>query len=311
MQRGSVAMVLGRPPTIHEAISKLIRSRIPKQVRAKILAKYVSVRDFLVDPLEYWVSNLAGEVTPHRHLIRLSGYGGNVTVFREEGKKQLRYCVELADLKPDDRMLEVGCGMGRLAAALTKYLNETGRYEGLDITTVGIGWCQRQITPRYPNFRFHLVDVFNRGYNPRGKIKQSEYEFPYSNESFDLVFSYSVFTHMILEDFTHYLSEISRVLKTDGICINSFLLLNAESLRLIKTGQSPFNLKYPLGLSRFAGKDLPQSTIAHDEADVRSAYWSSGLQIAEPIRYGAWPGRKKFLESQDIIVARKSSRGPN
>ncbi len=115
---------------------------------------------------------------------------------------------------------------------------------------------------------------------------------------------------MVLEDFTHYLSEISRVLKTDGICINSFLLLNAESLRLIETGQSLFNPENRLGLSLFAGKD-PESTIAHDETDVRSAYWSSGLQIAEPIRYGGWPGREKFLDGQDIIIARKRSRGPN
>ncbi len=112
-------MVLGRPPTIRKAIPKSIRSRIPKQVRTKVFTKYVSVRDFLVDPLEYGVSNRAGEPTPPRHLIRLSGYGGNVTVFRREGKKQLRYCVELAGLKPDDRMLEVGSGMGRLAAAIS------------------------------------------------------------------------------------------------------------------------------------------------------------------------------------------------
>jgi len=275
-----------------------------------MFTKYVSVRDFVVDPLEYGFSNRLGEPTPPRHLIRSSGYGGNVTVFRREGKKQLRYCVELAGLKPDGGILEVGSGMGRLAAALTKYLNETGKYEGLDVNRVGVGWCQRRITPRYPNFRFHLIGVLNRTYNPSGKIKQTEYEFPYSNESFDLVFSYSVFTHMVLEDFTHYLSEISRVLKTDGICINSFLLLNAESLRLIETGQSLFNPENQLGLSRFAGKD-PESTIAHDESDVRSAYWSSRLQIAEPIRYGGWPGRKKFLDGQDIIIARKRSRGPN
>jgi ubiquinone/menaquinone biosynthesis C-methylase UbiE len=243
--------------------------------------------------------------------MRSSGIGGSVRSFTALGEQQLRYCIELADLKPDATLLEVGCGMGRLAAALTKYLSQTGKYEGLDITRIGVGWCQRKITSKYPNFRFHLVDAFNNVYNPKGKTKQSEYEFPYSDESFDLIFSYSVFTHMVLEDTTHYLSEISRVLKTGGTSINTFLLLNSESRSLMEAGQSSFNLKYQLGFSRFAEKDLPESTIAHDETEVRSAYLSSGMQIAEPIRHGGWPGRRKSLDGQDIIIARKVASGPN
>jgi SAM-dependent methyltransferase len=304
-------MVLGRSPSIREVIPKPIRSRIPKRVRAKLLPKYVSARDFLVDPLEYWLAKLQGELTPSRDMIRLGGHGGNLTTFRLEGRRQLRYCVDLGDLKPNGAMLEVGSGMGRLAAALTRYLNKTGKYEGLDVNKAGVGWCQKVITPRFPNFRFHLVDVFNSGYNPSGKTKQSEYEFPCGSGSFDLVYSYSVFTHMILDDIAQYLSEMSRVLKTDGICINTFLLLNAESLRLIQTGQSSFDPKFQLGLSRFAEKDLPESTIAHDEAEVRSAYSSTGLQIIEPVRYGRWPGREKCLNGQDIIIARKRCRGLN
>jgi SAM-dependent methyltransferase len=303
-------MVLGRPPTIREVVPKSVRSRIPKRVKDKILRRYVVVRDFLVDPLEYWISNRKGEFSPSRSLSRLAGYGGNVTRFRLEGRKQLRYCVELGDLKPNGSILEIGSGMGRLASALTKYLDETGRYEGLDINPIGIGWCQREITPRYHNFHFQKVDVLNRGYNPAGKIKQFDYEFPYSNDSFNIVYSYSVFTHMTLDDFQHYLSEISRVLKPSGLCINTFLLLNTESRKLIETGQSIFDPKYQLGLSRF-WKDVPESTIAHDEEDVRSAHKKSELRILEPIRYGGWPGRKQFLDGQDIIIARKQSRTPN
>ena len=45
---------------------------------------------------------------------------------------------------------------------LTQFLDAPGSYEGLDIVDVGIDWCQRTITPRFPRFRFHLADVFNR-----------------------------------------------------------------------------------------------------------------------------------------------------
>jgi ubiquinone/menaquinone biosynthesis C-methylase UbiE len=303
---GCSSMVLGRGPTIRNLVPQLIRSRIPEKVRAELLAKYVLVRDSLVDPIEYWVSNRSGEFTPSKLLIRSAGYGGNVTIFKFEGRKQLRYCVELGHLKPDGSMLEVGSGMGRLASAISKYLNEKGRYEGLDINKIGIGWCQRNISPRYPNFRFNAVDVYNRGYNPKGRINQSEYRFPYGDEAFDLVYSYSVFTHMTLEDTGHYLSEMSRVLKTGGMCINTFLLLNQKSRLLMEAGQSNFDPKYQIGLSRF-WKDVPESTIAHDEEEVRTAYQKSGLQIVNPIRYGGWPGREKFVDGQDIIVARKET----
>lgn len=301
-------MLLDQHLAMHRAIPKSIRSRMPKPVKAK----YAMLRDSLVaDPLTLLASDLSGGLIPPRHLIQMSGIGGNVRSFVELGRNQLRYCVKLGDLKPDSSMLEVGCGMGRLASALTKYLKETGTYEGLDITKVGVGWCQRKITPRYPNFHFHLVDTYNRIYNPNGRIKQSQYKFPYNNGSFDFMFSYSVFTHMILEDVEHYLSEICRVLKTNGTCINTFLLLNAESRRLIRAGRSTFILKYSLGNSRFTVKDLPENTVAHDEDEVRSAYQSSGLKIIEPIRYGKWPGRERFLDGQDIIVARKEAPRSN
>lgn len=290
---------------IHESIPKFVRSRIPEQVRSITRPKYVAVRDFLLDPLEYLGSNLAQEITPPRYLIRKGGYRGNVSHFRQEGKKQLGYCVKLGSLKPDGKTLEVGCGMGRLAGALTRYVSKTGMYEGLDTNQVGVGWCQRKITAKYPNFRFHAVDVYNKGYNPNGKIPQSKYRFPYNDESFDLAFSYSVFTHMIMEDVAHYLSEMSRVLKTGGICINSLLVLNADSSKLVEAGQTHFNLKDRLGRSYCNDKDHPETIIAHDEAEVRSAYSSAGLQLTQPIRYGAWAASRYSLEGQDIIVARK------
>jgi SAM-dependent methyltransferase len=291
---------------MQNSIPKWIRSRVPEQVKANVVPGYVYVRDLLFsDPFNYLASNLSGKPVPPRHLIRLSGIGGNVRAFEEFGRKQLRYCLDLASLKPDNSVLEVGCGMGRLAWALTRYLNSEGSYEGIDVTKVAIGWCQRKIASKHPNFLFHLVDAFNGAYNPGGKISQSVFSFPYGDESFDLVYSYSVFTHMILEDVARYLTEIHRVLKTGQTCVNSFLLLNAESLSLIEKGQSQIDLKHQHGRSLHAAKGLPESTIGHDEEDIRIAYRKSGLRIAGPIHYGSWPGRSLFLGSQDIIVAQK------
>lgn len=271
-----------------------------------ILPRYRIINGIIIDYVD-WILGRAGEFTPPRHLIRAAGIGGNSAAeFKDLGKKQLRYCVQLAALKADETILEVGCGIGRFAAALTKYLSQTGRYEGFDIGGVGIGWCQSRITPKCPNFRFRRVDVFNRDYNPGGSLIPSQYKFPYDDESFDLVFAYSVFTHMIQLDFEHYLSEISRVLKTNGRSVISFLLINPESEQLLDAGQSVIDLRYRAGHSRFFDKNVPEKTVGHGEEYVRGTYRKAGLEVVEPVWYGYWPGRREFLNAQDIIVSRKT-----
>lgn len=82
--------------------------------------------------------------------------GGNYEVV---GKRFLENLVQLGGLKPDERILDVGCGIGRVAVPLTGYLDENGSYEGIDVIPEAISWCQKSITPRHPNFRFVLADV--------------------------------------------------------------------------------------------------------------------------------------------------------
>src|SRR5262245_3915631 len=78
--------------------------------------------------------------------------------FTSVGEQYRQHLIGLADMQPSDRVLEAGCGVGRIAIPLTEYLRE-GSYHGFDIVPQGIRWCQRRITPRFPNFEFTVVDV--------------------------------------------------------------------------------------------------------------------------------------------------------
>jgi hypothetical protein len=49
--------------------------------------------------------------------------GGSRRDFRALGDKWLRTFVRLADLKPDDGVLDAGSGVGRMAVALTRVRN--------------------------------------------------------------------------------------------------------------------------------------------------------------------------------------------
>jgi len=126
------------------------------------------------------------------------------------------YFVDLCKLQPDERILDVGCGTGRIARPLLDYLHEPGEYEGLDVAPDAIKWCKKRISSRYPHFRFQLADIYNRMYNPSGRTIASEYRFPYDDESFDFVILASVFTHMLHRDLANYTAQIARVLRPGG-----------------------------------------------------------------------------------------------
>jgi ubiquinone/menaquinone biosynthesis C-methylase UbiE len=225
--------------------------------------------------------------------------------FNKIGNEFLKYFIELGNLKRDEKVLDIGCGIGRMAVPLTKYLYSNSTYDGIDISSEGISWCKKKITPKYPNFRFQLADMFNKRYNPNGKYKASEYKLPFENESFDFIFLTSVFTHMLPEDMENYFSEISRVLKKGGRSFITYFLLNEEALHHIRNGESRVDFKFEFGNYRTIDDKVPEDVIGYDEEFIMNLYDKYQMNIKKPIKYGSWCGRTKFLSYQDIIVATK------
>ncbi len=254
---------------------------------------------FLIDSFESMVG-LRDELTPPRSLIFV-GDGD----FKKTGEEFLRHFVEIGGLKKNDCVLDVGCGIGRMAIPLTGYLSSEGSYEGFDIVAKGINWCTKRITSKFPNFKFQLADVSNPRYHTKGKQKSSAYRFPYEDQSFDFVCLTSVFTHMLPNDVENYLFQISRVLKPNGKCFVTFFLLNTESLSLIDKKRSRFDFKYSYGDCRIEHEDMPENVVSYTEILVRNLYEKNQLMIIEPIHFGSWCARENFVSFQDIIVATK------
>ena len=156
--------------------------------------------------------------------------------FKKKGEEFKKYFLDLGQLQRNDRVLDVGCGVGRMAVPLTSYLSQKGEYQGLDAVRKSIKWCQNHITSRFGNFHFQHIDVFNKAYNPKGKCLAKDIKFPYQDDYFDFVFLISVFTQMLSAGVENYMSEISRVLKPHSRCLISFFLFNNESEKLIRGG---------------------------------------------------------------------------
>jgi SAM-dependent methyltransferase len=189
-----------------------------------------------------------------------------------------------------------------MAVPLTKYLDENGSYEGFDLYTKGISWSQKNITSKYPNFRFQLVDIYNQFYNPQGKYRAAEFKFPYKDKSFDFIFLTSVFTHMLPADLENYLSEVKRVLKDTGRCFITFFLLNPESMKFIHNRRSAINFAFDKGEYRVYREEQPEHAVAYKEEFIKGLFHKYNLVIKEPIHYGSWSGRKDYLSFQDIVI---------
>jgi SAM-dependent methyltransferase len=225
--------------------------------------------------------------------------------FRQIGQEFARYFIELGGLKPSEDVLDVGCGVGRMALPLTSYLNGQGSYQGFDVVPYGVRWCQRNVTPRFPNFRFQVADIRNSMYNPDGEIAAAQYRFPFPDAEFDFAYATSVFTHMLPDEVGNYVGELARVLRPGGRCFATFFLLNEESRRLVAEGTSRYDFRHGGGVYRTIDPRTSEAAVAYDEEFVTGLLREHGLGLERQL-YGDWAGRREFLSHQDVLIARRS-----
>lgn len=245
-----------------------------------------------------------GEVRPPRVLDR-SGSGDYTLI----GRQFRGYFFEVGGLEPSDAVLDVGCGFGRMATALTEVLRPPASYHGFDVSRRGIRWCQRHIAAHHPAFHFLHVDLYNREYNPRGRFRAAELVFPYPDESFGFVIATSVFTHLLPTDAAHYLDEIARVLRPGGTLFATFFLLNDASRTLLDSGAGDFPFVPTDDVHWTTDPATPERAVAYPEPLVLERLDGCGLVLARPVLYGAWCGRRPFFDYQDIVVAQREPSG--
>jgi SAM-dependent methyltransferase len=245
------------------------------------------------------IHRLRGDRTPPRGLSFV-GRGD----FEAVGREFAGFFRELGGLRPQDRVLDMGCGIGRMALPLTEYLEE-GSYAGFDVGREMTRWCSRHITPRHPNFEFSWVPVYNGKYNPFGTIPGMEFRFPFESDTFDFAFATSLFTHLMRDDVRHYLAEAARVLKPDATGLFTFFLLTPEAEREIEAGRALPFVHAIEGGERVIDPRRPEEAIAFPKADVLAMLAEAGLAVEEPVHPGLWANAPGGLTLQDIVVARR------
>lgn len=213
---------------------------------------------------------------------------------------------DMADLREHERVLDLGCGIGRVAIPLTSYLAPEGQYVGLDINRADIEWCRRKITPRYPNFTFVHADVQSEEYRRHGRFDASTYRLPFKDDAFDFVFAISLFTHLKETAALNYAREIRRVLRPGGRCFLTFFLINPQSRRAIEETRTELLFKAGDGAAWVHDETNPEAAIGFEEEAVVAALRAVGLEVAH-IAPGFWADRKGAPSYQDMLVAVRPS----
>lgn len=226
--------------------------------------------------------------------------------FVDTGNEFLGHFVELGGLRPHHRVLDVGCGIGRMARPLSGYLGAEGGYDGFDVNRDGIGWCRRRYA-RNRNFHFTVADLYNRRYNPGGAHAASEYRFPYEDETFDFAILASVLTHLLEADAEHYLAEVRRVLRPGGRALTTWFLLEEESRQLIAAGESGLDFLDPEHHVAVVSEEIPEEAVAYDEGWVYEQARELDLAVVEPVHPGTWCGRPEGRSFQDLVVLERPS----
>jgi ubiquinone/menaquinone biosynthesis C-methylase UbiE len=190
----------------------------------------------------------------------------------------LEYCLlRQHGLQPEQTLIDIGCGSGRLAVQLKEYL--TGSYIGIDLIPELFNYAKK-ISQR-PDWKFYQAPGLT---------------IPEPDSSADFICFFSVLTHLLHEESYKYLEESKRVLKPDGKIIFSFLefyipshwavfqdnLLDTNPNRVLNQFVSRDAIEawaehLDLSILEILDGDKPHINIT----DGRTVKWDDGREMAE------------------------------
>jgi len=232
----------------------------------KSLAKKVA--GALISPLRKKSVRYRNFTLPPKHLRFCGDQFKDDDFYFSSACKEAERLATHCGLSVNSRILDLGCGPGRLAIGILGHLGTVKQYTGVDVDRKSIEWCQKYLGEKNPAFRFIHLDVMNLRYNPGGKTPGEDFRLPCQDEEFDVINLYSVFSHMTEEDVRIYLKELRRALRPSGkIFLTAFVEENVENVT-VNPRETEMQWKGPLHCVRyeknFFTKLLDESEFAID-----------------------------------------------
>jgi len=191
----------------------------------------------------------------------------NNEYFLVSAQKEANRLVERFGLTLHSSILDVGCGVGRLPVGILSRVGEMKHYRGVDVSETALRWCQRYITRKHPGFQFSPLNVKNPRYNPSGKPVDIDFRLPFVDQEFNIIYLYSVFTHMTTDDIRAYVKEFQRLLSPMGkIFLTAYIEDGVPDMTINPPGYR-MDWKGPLHCVRY-NKDFFELLLAENGFEV-------------------------------------------
>jgi len=217
-------------------------------------------------------------------------------------------------INSNSRLLDFGCGIGRVLLSVINHTPSVGRITGFDIMPQVIRFCEANISTAFPQSSFDLIQGSNDHYDQfvsaagASVAKAHEQLQREYNSSFTGAYAFSVFTHVEMSDFRSLLKLVAGLLEPGGEFLFTSFLLTPYSRQSIEQNSGLF----PFGETAFEadGKVFIGSVpdrlgfIAFDMALVEQMVFEAGLVITH-VEHGAWTGSGFSPSLQDVIVCRR------
>lgn len=209
-------------------------------------------------------------------MVRVAGTA-DADWFLRSGRAAYDAIAANVPLEEIDAVLDFGCGCGRV---LRYWQNHTGTAAGSDRDAGAVEWCRDHLP---------FAEVDRNGLAP---------PLAYADESFDLVYALSVFTHLTEELQTAWRDELRRVLRPGGR-----LLLTTHGRSYVPRLELEERERFERGELVVRWGDLPGSNLCsayHPEPYLRATF-ARGFEVIRIEPEGA-----RGNPTQDLIVLQRT-----
>lgn len=218
-----------------------------------------------------------------------------------------------------ERVLDFGCGVGRVALALLRQRPNIQALTGIDIVPRITEFCSTTFGAHFPNVNFELLSDRNEHYerfkndapsrsNATPPRSRNELITAYAG-SFDIAYAFSVFTHIDVGDFVDLLRFVRALLKPGGSFLFTAFALTAYTRHQIVQKATKFPLlergQYEEGGEVYIGNTTDRLVfVGYDIRRIEAMIWEAGL-ISRAVEYGDWRGDKLSRCFQDMFVCHR------
>ena len=166
-------------------------------IRAKLFNLQSKHRAKIVGTVHYDIGNDLFEKMLDPHMIYSCGYWEMAKDLTEAQEHKLKMICQKLDLRPGEKLLEIGCGWGGLAAYAAKHYN---------VEVLGITISQEQQ---------HLAQARCAGLPVQIELM----DYRDLSGQFDKIVSVGMFEHVGVPNYRAYFGAISRLLSPDGVAL--------------------------------------------------------------------------------------------